>query len=91
LPDDSSSLIVTDPPYYDLVPYADLSDFFYIWLKRSVGHLFKEIFLEPLSPKHKEIVQLSERNPIYNYNTKENYERLMAKAMTGEEKRRKSN
>jgi len=35
--------VLTDPPYYDNVPYADVSDFFYVWLKRSVGHLHASI------------------------------------------------
>ena len=37
LPDDSVNAFFTDPPYYDAVPYADLSDFFYVWLKRSLS------------------------------------------------------
>ncbi len=37
LPDEACSCIVTDPPYYDAVPYAELSDFFFVWLKRSLG------------------------------------------------------
>ena len=36
--------VMTDPPYYDNVPYADISDFFYVWLKRTVGHLYPEHF-----------------------------------------------
>jgi putative DNA methylase len=39
LQDDSQDAIVTDPPYYDNISYADLSDFFYVWLKRSIGGL----------------------------------------------------
>jgi len=35
-PDDYFDAVFTDPPYYDNVPYADLSDFFYVWLKRTV-------------------------------------------------------
>jgi adenine-specific DNA methylase len=81
LPDDSASVFVTDPPYYDLVPYADLSDFFYVWLKRTVGHLFKPLFDAALSPKEQEIVQLSDRNPIYSYKTRENFEKLMGSAL----------
>ena len=46
---------VTDPPYYDAIPYSDLMDFFYIWMRRSLyGAGFAELdaaFLEPLSPK----------------------------------------
>ena len=40
----SLDAIVTDPPYYDNVPYADISDFFYVWLKRTIGHLYPEHF-----------------------------------------------
>jgi len=37
LPTDCAHLLITDPPYYDAIPYADLSDFFYVWLRRMVG------------------------------------------------------
>ena len=76
LPSDSAALMFTDPPYYDLVPYADLSDFFYVWLRRTVGYLHPDLFRETLSPKNEEIVQLAERNQAYSYKTRENYERL---------------
>ena len=48
--------ITVDPPYYDNVQYAELSDFFYVWLKRSVGHLFPKIFNEELTNKEDETV-----------------------------------
>ncbi len=48
--------VITDPPYYDNVPYSDLSDFFYVWLKRAIGDLHPELFATPLTPKSKEIV-----------------------------------
>jgi putative DNA methylase len=86
LPDDSSALFFTDPPYYDLVPYADLSDFFYVWLKRMIPSLYPDLFSEQLTPKREEIVQLAERNQSYAYKTKANYEQLMQRAM--EESRR---
>lgn len=54
LADASVDAVVTDPPYYDNVPYADLSDFFYVWLKRSVGHLYPEHFAGVLTPKKQE-------------------------------------
>jgi putative DNA methylase len=47
-------VIVTDPPYYDAIPYSDLMDFFYVWLRRSLNGLSPEIdeaFRQPLSPK----------------------------------------
>lgn len=49
--------IITDPPYYDAVPYSDLSDFFYVWLKRTVGNLYPGLFDTPLTPKSAEIIQ----------------------------------
>lgn len=55
-PDNFFDAILTDPPYYDNVPYADISDFFYIWLKRSVGDIFPEIFSTPLTPKNSEAI-----------------------------------
>jgi putative DNA methylase len=55
--DDLFDAVVTDPPYYDAVPYADLSDFFYVWLKRSVGFLYPDFFRMPLTPKSAEIIQ----------------------------------
>lgn len=48
--------ITFDPPYYDNVMYAELSDFFYVWLKRSVGHLFPEFFNDHLTNKEDEAV-----------------------------------
>ncbi len=59
--DDSCSVWLTDPPYYDAVPYAELSDFFYVWLKRILpGHpILRDPFdaRNPLTPKTREIVQ----------------------------------
>jgi adenine-specific DNA methylase len=58
-PDNYFDAIFTDPPYYDNVPYSYLSDFFYVWLKRSIGDLYPELFSTPLTPKSKEIVAYS--------------------------------
>jgi putative DNA methylase len=81
LPDDSASAFITDPPYYDAIPYADLSDFFYVWLKRSIKMIHPELFKDVLSPKKLEVVQLAERNKEYSYKTKERFESLMRQAM----------
>lgn len=51
--------IITDPPYYDNVPYSYLSDFFYVWFKRTIGDLYPELFATPLTPKTEEIVAYS--------------------------------
>ena len=49
-------IFVTDPPYYDAINYADLSDFFYVWMKRSVGLLYPDLLSLPLTPKRDQIV-----------------------------------
>jgi putative DNA methylase len=56
LPNDSADAYVTDPPYYDAVPYSHLSDFFYVWLKRSLGASFSDVFRPDAVPKEEEIV-----------------------------------
>jgi len=55
-PNNFFDAIITDPPYYDNVPYSDLADFFYVWLKRTIGDLYPELFSTPLTPKTEEII-----------------------------------
>ena len=54
--DGSIDAVVMDPPYYDNVMYAELSDFFYVWLKRTAGHVFPELFRRQLTDKENEAV-----------------------------------
>jgi adenine-specific DNA methylase len=56
LPDDSCQAVITDPPYYDAVPYADLADFFYVWLKRSLSSIYPLLFKEELTPKKEQAI-----------------------------------
>jgi hypothetical protein len=56
LPDESVAYVVTDPPYYDAVPYAALSDFCYVWLKRAVGTIHPELLKTELTPKAEECI-----------------------------------
>ena len=56
LPDESVSYLVTDPPYYDAVPYAALSDLFYVWLKWAIGHIQPGLFSNELTPKALECI-----------------------------------
>ena len=49
-------IISTDPPYYDNIGYADLSDFFYVWLRRSLGHIYPDLFSTLMVPKAEELV-----------------------------------
>lgn len=50
--------VVTDPPYYDAIAYADLSDFFYVWLKRTLGDVYPDNFSTPQTPKGEECTAL---------------------------------
>lgn len=52
----TGSLVATDPPYYDNVPYADLSDFFYVWLRRSLADVYPDLMATMLTPKADELV-----------------------------------
>jgi len=54
--DASIDAVVMDPPYYDNVMYAELSDFFYVWLKRTAGYIYPEFFRRPLTDKENEAV-----------------------------------
>jgi putative DNA methylase len=56
LPSDSALAFVTDPPYYDAINYADLSDFFYVWLRRSLLEVLPDLFHFAETPKAKEII-----------------------------------
>jgi adenine-specific DNA methylase len=56
LADASVDAVVMDPPYYDNVMYAELSDFFYVWLKRTAGQVLPDLFRRPLTDKENEAV-----------------------------------
>ena len=56
IPDSSVDAVVMDPPYYDNVMYAELSDFFYVWLKRTAGRVYPELFGRHLTDKDNEAV-----------------------------------
>ena len=71
--------IITDPPYYDAIPYADLSDFFYVWIRRSVGDQFSDFRANVLTPKHEELVQQHNTGEIGRIG-KEFYEKGMAES-----------
>ena len=49
-------IVSTDPPYYDNIGYADLSDFFYVWLRRSLKPVFPDLFATLAVPKAEELV-----------------------------------
>jgi putative DNA methylase len=58
----SAKVVSTDPPYYDNIGYADLSDFFYIWLRRSLRPIFPDLFATLAVPKAEELVATPSRH-----------------------------
>ncbi len=82
LEEDMLDAVITDPPYYDNVSYADLSDFFYVWLKRSIGFLFPEHFGSPLTPKKQEAVMAPYRHGKNKEVARQSYEIMMARAFS---------
>jgi putative DNA methylase len=80
LPDDSAQALVTDPPYYDAVPYAFLSDFFYVWLRRTIGDIHPRLFAADAVPKDQEIVVDRPHELSNSTHDIEFYERELSKA-----------
>ena len=76
LPDDFIQGLITDPPYYDSIEYSDLSDFFYVWLKRTLPKTIGIPFNDELTPKEEECIV----NPTQGKD-KAYFERQMGKAM----------
>ena len=82
LPDGSVPYVVTDPPYYDAVPYAALSDFCYVWLRRMVGDLYPDLLGSPLTPKAEEcIMDPGPPPPGEAEKSKEFFETTMGRAL----------
>ena len=70
-------VISTDPPYYDNIGYADLSDYFYVWLRRSLRRIFPDLFATLAVPKTEELVATP-----YRHGTKEKAETFFLDGMT---------
>jgi putative DNA methylase len=73
----TDKLVSTDPPYYDNVGYADLSDFFYVWLRRMLKPVFPHLFATLAVPKAEELVATP-----YRHGTREKAEAFFLKGMT---------
>lgn len=78
LSDSSADVVVTDPPYFDAIAYADLSDFFYVWLKRGIGDIYPEAFLTPQTPKSEEAVAHKHRHHGDRQKGKEHFQRKLS-------------
>ena len=72
-----NKVISTDPPYYDNVPYADLSDYFYVWLRRSLKQFYPALFTTLAVPKSEELVAFA-----YRHDGKEGAEAFFLDGMT---------
>ena len=70
-------IVSTDPPYYDNIVYSDLSDFFYVWLRRSLKAVFPELFATLAVPKAEELVAAT-----YRHGSKEKAEAFFLEGMT---------
>ncbi|WP_026368870.1 DUF1156 domain-containing protein [Aminiphilus circumscriptus] len=70
-------IVSTDPPYYDNIGYADLSDFFYVWLRRSLQPVFPDLFATMSTPKDEELIA----SP-YRHGSRENAESFFLGGMT---------
>jgi putative DNA methylase len=73
----SGKVVSTDPPYYDNVPYSNLSDFFYIWLRKSMINIYPELFKTIVVPRKEELVATATR-----HGGKENAHRFFLDGMT---------
>jgi len=73
-----SKVISTDPPYYDNIGYADLSDFFYVWLRRTLRPIFPSLFATMAVPKAEELIATP-----YRHGSKSKAEEFFLGGMTG--------
>lgn len=74
-------VISTDPPYYDNIGYADLSDYFYVWLRQSIRHTYPELFSTMLVPKTEELVATPYRDNRGKDGAKRFFEDGMSQAL----------
>ena len=77
-PGQSLHAIITDPPYYDQIPYAECADFFYVWLRRILGREYAELFRSPLTPKSDEIIEQRPHSSLKSRKDKEFFERKLS-------------
>ena len=74
-------MISTDPPYYDMIGYADLSDFFYIWMRKALKDIYPELFRTMLVPKEEELIATPYRFDGSADRAKEFFEHGMSDAL----------
>jgi putative DNA methylase len=75
-------VVCTDPPYYDNIGYADLSDFFYLWLRRSLSRVTPSLFATVVTPKTQELIASSQRHEGSREKAQAFFEEGLGKAFT---------
>jgi putative DNA methylase len=80
--DEEFDAVIVDPPYYFSVMYSDLSDFFYVWLKRTVGHLYPLLFVTRWTPKDEEVVQNRVAPSHPRHISASEFERRLSRSLT---------
>ena len=78
----SGPVIVTDPPYYDNVSFAELSDFFYVWLRPLLRDIYPDLFAGILVPIQEEMIAAPRFEKKSGENAKERFERLMKETLS---------
>jgi adenine-specific DNA methylase len=82
LPDDSVDVFYTDPPYYNAVAFADLSDYFYVWMRRVLAGFHRDLLRTELTPKGDELAEMAGWDAVrYGNKDKEFFEREMERAL----------
>lgn len=69
--------VVTDPPYYDAIAYADISDFFYVWMKRTLSDIYPMNFTTPQTPKAEECTALKHHHNNSEEEAKQHFEKKL--------------
>lgn len=75
-----ADLIMTDPPYYNAIPYADLADFFYVWLRRTIGDEYPDNFAPPVTLKNDQLALRLPHQDLKDEPSSEWYEQGMEKS-----------
>ena len=82
----SLTAVITDPPYYDAIAYADISDFFYVWMKRTLGMDYPLVFSTPQTPKAEECTALKHHHHDDEDKAKKHFESKLTHILDAIEK-----
>ena len=80
--DKELTAVITDPPYYDAMSYADLSDFFYVWMKRNISDIYPLNYATPITPKADECTALKAHHNNSELEAKLHFERKLSEILS---------